>query len=349
MGEWGAALVLAAWGAIGLASGCSGDTEGGNAAGGGAPGACTPGETRVCTGPNGCQGGQICHPIGAWPACDCGGGMGGGGAGGSGGGGGAGGSGGGAGSSGGAGGSSGDAASDAPGDSGVVFSEPCGNPASVTGQGLQYSGSVSLVHPKPGSPSQQQRLSVSAPIHPSIFKLYPGEGPNYPTTLSGQQQLAKDSSLTFCFLLGTCPANFPQIKTTEPLSPAQLATNYSAIADCAYTQYGGKPYWIPQLIQDVEICTLVYGAGWHVPTEQMLNEITEADYTVIQNKLATLGNGNTYFNLHVWARDKSGAIAAGDMTPGVSPRVKPLTVSGSQLKIHYESDLGLRCVRLQDL
>jgi hypothetical protein len=36
-------------------------------------GNCTPGDTRVCTGPAACAGGQTCGQGGQWGACDCGG------------------------------------------------------------------------------------------------------------------------------------------------------------------------------------------------------------------------------------------------------------------------------------
>lgn len=39
--------------------------------------ACVPGETRVCVGVAGCQGGQVCSSSGAWGPCDCGSGTGG--------------------------------------------------------------------------------------------------------------------------------------------------------------------------------------------------------------------------------------------------------------------------------
>lgn len=244
--------------------------------------------------------------------------------------------------------SAGDAAFDAPTEASVTFSEPCGSAASISAQGLQYSGSVSLLRTKPGT-TQLQRLSVSAPIHPATLTLYAGQGVAYPTTLAGQEKLAKDSALTFCFLIGQCAPSYPQIKTVEPLSPAELETNYAAIAECAYTQYGAKPYWIPQLLQDVEVCTLMLGTGWHMPTEGILNELTEAEYTVLKQKLSAFGGVSTYFNLFVWVRDKNGAIALGDMNPGVSPRVTPLPVSGDALTYHYESGTGLRCVKFQDL
>jgi hypothetical protein len=36
-------------------------------------GNCTPGDTRVCTGPAACSGGQSCGSDGQWSTCDCGG------------------------------------------------------------------------------------------------------------------------------------------------------------------------------------------------------------------------------------------------------------------------------------
>ena len=79
---------------------------------------------------------------------------------------------------------------------GTLFGEPCGEStatATVFLPGLQYSGSVSWTRT---TSSGKERVSMSAPIHPSIDKLYEGEGDFYPKTASLQQSLATHSALT---------------------------------------------------------------------------------------------------------------------------------------------------------
>lgn len=51
-------------------------SDGGSGGGGGAGGkfdggVCNSGDTRPCTGPGACQGGQSCDASGTWSACDC--------------------------------------------------------------------------------------------------------------------------------------------------------------------------------------------------------------------------------------------------------------------------------------
>src|SRR4030095_10137098 len=111
-------------------------------------------------------------------------------------------------------------------------------------------------------PNQNQRVSISSPILPNVLILYTGEGANYPKDNASRQKLAHDSALTFCFLLTDCAPFYPTIKTKQPLTPADLATNYGEVADCGYTRHTAKPYWIPQLVNDVDLCGTEMGAGW---------------------------------------------------------------------------------------
>lgn len=57
-----------------FALGCSSEESGGGTQGTGAAGSiCTPGDSKACTGPAGCQGGQACLADGTgWGSCDCG-------------------------------------------------------------------------------------------------------------------------------------------------------------------------------------------------------------------------------------------------------------------------------------
>lgn len=53
-------------------SGGSGNTGGAQTGGSGGGTNCNPGDTRSCTGPGACQGGQTCEQSGTWGSCDCG-------------------------------------------------------------------------------------------------------------------------------------------------------------------------------------------------------------------------------------------------------------------------------------
>lgn len=52
--------------------GSDGGSGGASTGGTGGATTCSAGETRACTGPGACQGGQSCLPSGTWSECDCG-------------------------------------------------------------------------------------------------------------------------------------------------------------------------------------------------------------------------------------------------------------------------------------
>ena len=197
-----------------------------------------------------------------------------------------------------------------------------------------------------------EQIEISAPILPRISVLYPAEGANFPQSTAGVAALAHDAALTFDFLLGACPANHPGITVPgpndPPTTPAQNAANFEALANCAYTDFVSKPYWIPALVDQVDICATELGASWHLITEADVNSLTDADAQVLAEALSTPNAstffGNFYFSLHVWVRGADGSLKRGDLSPGASPRVTALPVDASSTT-HYESDLGLRCLR----
>ncbi|MBM4379088.1 MAG: hypothetical protein FJ086_07245 [Deltaproteobacteria bacterium] len=128
------------------------------------------------------------------------------------------------------------------------------------------------------------------------------------------------------------------------------------MAQCAYDQYTAKPYWIPQLVNDVNICESQLGQDWHLLAESDLATFNDADYVFLQNTLTQASNANPnnttsywgtfYFSLKVYLRAADGTIKAGDLTPGVSNRVSALTYpQGRDAAYHCEGGLALRCTR----
>ncbi len=198
-------------------------------------------------------------------------------------------------------------------------------------------------------------IEISGPILPKTSVLYPQEGSNYPSTPQGESDLAAAASLTFPYLLTACQAAYPNITVQSdpntPLSAEQLATNYAQVAQCAYEQYTSKPYFIPKLVDDVDICAMQLGNDWRLPTEEDLASLTDAESQHIADVLtdvsshSTGGWGAFYFSLQIFVRATDGSIQKGDLSPGAQPRVTPLTVSGDALKNHYEGALALRCIR----
>lgn len=199
---------------------------------------------------------------------------------------------------------------------------------------------------------QLERVEVSAPILPNVLVLYAAEGDKFPGTAEAQATLAHQAALTYDFLLRVCPAKYPSIVIPgpgePPTTPEQNAANFEAIATCSYNEYTAKPYWVPALVDAVDICSAELGAGWHLPTEAEVNGLDEVDRREITGALATPNAsgffGNFYFGLQIWVRADGGGLRVGNLAPGATTRVTDLPVPSTS-KSHYEGGLALRCIR----
>jgi hypothetical protein len=209
---------------------------------------------------------------------------------------------------------------------------------------FEYNGAVTIV---------KERVEISAPILPRTTVIYQP----FPATLEGEQKMAHDAALLFDWLLPMCAPLYPKI-TLDPtgagLTPAQLGMNYDQVGLCAYEQYVAKPYWIPKLVGDVDICGTEMGPGWRLITEVDLGSLRESDFQAVAaawNHFVVGGQGLPFFfsSLEIWVRGSDGSIQQGTLAPGVpGGRVKPLPIP-SDSKDHYEGGLGLRCIRRTDL
>ncbi|HXU03350.1 MAG TPA: hypothetical protein VN903_20430 [Polyangia bacterium] len=217
---------------------------------------------------------------------------------------------------------------------------------------FQYNGALSFA---PAIVVKPERVEISAPIVPRTSVIYAP----FPTSLEGEQQMAHDASLLFDWLLVECAPYYPTITLApadgSPLSQAQLATNYDQVGRCAYEQFVAKPYWIPRLVDDVDICGTEMGAGWRLITEADLASLTEADFQKVADTwdLHTIGGGGLgffYSTLAIWVRADDGSIQSGTLAPGFTgSHVIPLPDGVSTSTNHYEGSLGLRCIRRTDL
>jgi hypothetical protein len=213
---------------------------------------------------------------------------------------------------------------------------------------------ASSAHAGPATGGEQ--IEISSPIFPRVLVLYASEGIHFPATLDGEIALAHDASLTFDSLLTSCAATHPAItlaSVAHTPTSAELATNYNEVAECAYTTYTVKPYWIPRLVDDVDICGTELGAGWRLPTEADVAGMTEESFTFIADTLTSTADaksgasfwGTFYFSVSIFVRAGDGSIQKADLSPGQSTRIVPLSVSGDALKSHYEGGVSLRCIR----
>ena len=195
-------------------------------------------------------------------------------------------------------------------------------------------------------------IGISAPIFPKVLTLYMGEGDRYPATQEGREALAHESALTYPVLLEHCAPMDPAIKQRQPgdppLTEAEVMATYHAIAECAYREFTVKPYWIPQLVSDVDLCGRELGPGWRLITQADIERLAEADFALLRDALDTAasGFGGFYFSLRVFARAADGTIQEGRLDPGTQPRLTPLSYPyGWDARNHHEAGLALRCLR----
>jgi hypothetical protein len=205
-----------------------------------------------------------------------------------------------------------------------------------------------------GAVFTRERVEISAPLLPDM--LYQP----YPTTLDGEKALAQSTTLTYDRLMTECAPDYPAI-TPTPLTTDEIATNYSTIAQCAYEKHTAKPYWIPKLLADVDICGMELGAGWRLISEDDLDTLTEADYQFLHDTLAPFDQassfwGTFYFGLTVWLRAHDGTIAVGNLEPGVTPDKRITFRSGTTTgplsgppTSAVQDSIGLRCIRRTDV
>jgi hypothetical protein len=198
----------------------------------------------------------------------------------------------------------------------------------------------------------RERVEISAPILPDVLVLYQP----FPTTLDGEKAMAHEAALTFERLLPECAPDYPAI-TLPPMTSAELAANYNAVADCAYEKHTAKPYWIDKLIDDVDICGTELGADWRLITEDDIGSLTESDFQLMWDVLTPVaaaappsGLGPWYFGLQIFVRLRDGTIGKGSLEPGVvGKRVAP---ADGQINFtqHYDvPGLALRCIRRTDV
>jgi hypothetical protein len=212
-----------------------------------------------------------------------------------------------------------------------------------------------LVLGMPARAAAAEWVTISAPIFPQVLKLYEHEGANFPATAEEEAAVAHDASLIFETLLAECQADYPGIvvlgSDDPPLTPEQLTANFDLVARCSYEKYTAKPYWIPQLVDDVDICGTELGAEWRMPTEADLAAFTDEDFAFLQATLTTMAGGDWwggfYFSLKIYVRAGDGTLAMGDLTPGALALVAPLpsTVNGTSTS-HLEGSIVLRCLRV---
>jgi hypothetical protein len=190
-------------------------------------------------------------------------------------------------------------------------------------------------------------IDVSAPIFPKVLELYMGEGEAYPTTPEGQAALAQASAISFAQLLAECAPDYPDITPwvpgDPPLDAGQAYGNYWAVEMCAYERYDVKPYWIPQLVQDVDICALTLGPAWRLPTVAALAALgVEARQALAESADFGAGSGGAFYWTQIYARDADGSMKVGNLAIDAAG-AEPTVLTGDPRR-HLEGQVVIRCL-----
>lgn len=162
--------------------------------------------------------------------------------------------------------------------------------------------------------------------------------------------LVDEYTYDFAALLPRCAASDATIVVGGDLSAAQRQINYAAVARCAYTSHGAKPYWVPQQLDDVDVCGRKLGSTWHLPTEAEVRAYTEDDLATLRSTLTaplSPGSGDGfpvsfYYSLRFYVRGDDGSLkvaALGADPTSVSAFVGPV----GALYVGDGAPIGVRC------
>lgn len=235
-----------------------------------------------------------------------------------------------------------------------------GVPASQVLTGLQYNGGVAFLRVLPGGKSEF--VEISAPLLPSTKILYSYEDTKFPKTQAAMEAVSLKAALVYDDLLKLCAKDYPAITllppgSTKKLTPAQLETNFHRTAECSYKKYTAKPYWIPKLVDSVDICGLKLGPDWRMLNEADLLALQPSELKLIAKTITPPAGafwGTFYFSQNVYIRQKKGGMALSPIAnPPVFKTVEQVGASwfSDQKKwiVHLEGDWVLRCRRARNV
>lgn len=212
--------------------------------------------------------------------------------------------------------------------------------ATVAGSepGLQHNGAVVM------TTASVAMVELSAPLFPMVETLYAHEDEAYPAELGAQQELAQQALLTYDRLLVECEELGYDVALELGGDKERLARNYNEVARCSYEQKTAKPYLIPQLIADVDVCAAKLGDGWRLPKESEVMEWPAALFeqlsVVLDETVAAAGDagqwGSLYFSPAIFVHGDDGRLRYASLYPDALVRVADLPAE-VELRRHLEA------------
>lgn len=234
-------------------------------------------------------------------------------------------------------------------------------PADSAIPGTQYNGSVAYLRKAaPGLAWAEEFVEISAPITPKTQVIYPKQGDKFPQDLAGMQTLAHEAALTYDYLLTVCAKDYPGITLLPPEAPKvlpadKLSMNFELTAQCSYEKWTAKPYWIPMLVDKVDICATELGLDWALLAEADVASLTAEQVAVLKKGLTPSGKasfGNFYFSTKVFVRAAKGLLMTGALEVGAALKTIEDSMPCKQCfpdpwTYHLEGGTTLRCIRVR--
>ncbi len=207
------------------------------------------------------------------------------------------------------------------------------------GAWFQPNGSIVAVDAT-GSKSPE----LSAPLAPCVLAL--NRQGFYPPEREARERMGEEASLTFPYFLQACAESYSITRPgPQGLTPAQAHDNYANVARCTFETHYGKPYWLPELVSDVDLCGRVLGSDWRLPTEKTLAKFNGRHRELLAGALRDVPYGGGYNSLVVYGRDARNRLTLIDIGPADAKRGAPPRLDGSSKGTFQAAGVALRCVR----
>jgi hypothetical protein len=193
----------------------------------------------------------------------------------------------------------------------------------------------------------RQSPELSAPIVPCMPAL--NRDGFYPPQREARERMADEASLTFSYLQQACAERYPIVRPApdSTLTPEQARDNYASVARCSFETHYGKPYWVPQLLVDVDLCARELGPSWQLPTKESLARFNTRHRELLAEALRDVPYGGGYNSLVLYARETA-QLTVLDLAPPQAQgerRAKPVRMPIDRKQPFQAPRVALRCVR----
>jgi hypothetical protein len=194
----------------------------------------------------------------------------------------------------------------------------------------------------------RQSPELSAPIVPCVLAL--NRDGFYPPEREAREHMADEASLPFSYFQQACAERYPiaRPEAGKALTSEQARDNYASVARCSFETHYGKPYWVPQLLDDVDLCARELGSSWQLPTNESLAHFNARHRELLVQALRDVPYGGGYNSLVLYARDAAQRLTVLDFGPPQAQgngRMNPVRLGNDRKQPFQAPRIALRCVR----